>query len=396
MRLLSGLKRILKALDSTGMSIGLILLVFGVALWVFKVPKTADEFLAWLPGTLVFLGIVVFARKLVHPGDDEDDDKKSHLVTDEGPEVPNAEPTTQPGQHSATVRILPLTGKGLLKMIWGITLSLSHEVQERTMGDEFNTDFKEILVKYTKEDLHRSFIENLVLVMAGTLRDIAFMRENHVLYLDYKANKVTERRKNLESVADPGSFSGPGLYSKIGTFVGAGSIGPFVVHASDLQATVLVFGAIGFAGAVGVTLLVRAYSYLTEEPWEHRLMVSLNKYWRKNFKVDVTNQLFYARRHIKRLIHQCYDKNTAAKILKQDRFLTLDDDNDVAQINQIISEEILPPDHLKWPPYYVNPPETTAPEKGAKGAHNKAKSTFKTDEDKEAKAMTPGPSPIPM
>jgi hypothetical protein len=361
-----------------GMSIGVTIIALGTSLWIYKIPRTVDEGIAWLPGVLLFLGIIGLSRRLIRP-----------YKKDQEPDTPTEEEIVDVDPPKSD-RVFPVTGKSILKMCWGMTLNLSHEPQERELGKAFTDRFLEIFAEWEKKKKnpsHQMFIHNLMFVLSGTLRNIAFVRENHVLYLDYQADRLTRRRRNLEQVADPASFSGSGLYSKVGSFVGFGSIGAAsqVAQSPDvsthLPGYIQWFGALGLAGVIGVTLLARAYVSWTDPSWVNDLMDVQNEYWRLKFKRDVVNQLFYVLRHVRRLIKQCYG-DKASEILQHDNFLQMKDE---AMVRRIIKDEILPPDCLDWPPYIVaevkkpqSADETkSAPAKdkgGPQGAKDKAQS----------------------
>jgi hypothetical protein len=66
------------------------------------------------------------------------------------------------------------------------------------------------------------------MALSGSARNLGFIRLTHVEYLNFNGDRLRTRRQNLEQIADYSSFSGSGLFAKIGSFVGFGSVADLV------------------------------------------------------------------------------------------------------------------------------------------------------------------------
>jgi hypothetical protein len=242
----------------------------------------------------------------------------------------------------------PLTVRGILAMCWALTMNLSHEERQVELGKTFTDKFLQIFAEDEKAEINKPFLQNVLMELSSTLRSIGFIRANHVQYLDYEADRLTRKRKNLEQVADMASFSGSGLYAKVGSFIGFGSVANLVKGLGFPEGDILWFAVAGIAGAVGVTLGVKYYVSITDASWENEITTRQNEYWRKEFKPDVTAQLLSLFSQVKALIWEYYPN--ANEIIQHDELLRMSNDNDV---KRVISNQILPPDGLRWPPYIM-------------------------------------------
>jgi hypothetical protein len=241
-----------------------------------------------------------------------------------------------------------LTARGILAMCWGLSMNFSHESQQAELGKTFTNKFLEMFADAEKNARDKAFVQNLSMDIFGTLRSLGFIRENHVSYLDYQSDRLTRRRQSLEQIGSLTSFSGSGLYTKIASFVGVGSLAQLAGQFNLPQFYIPLFAAAGIGGAFLLTLLVSIYVGRTDDSWVQNLRSNSTEYWKKHFKPDVTQQLKFLLRQVKSLIQEYYpdEKET---IIEHDELLKMDD----SQVEAIISNEILPPDGLLWSPYII-------------------------------------------
>jgi len=258
-----------------------------------------------------------------------------------------------PGKHHA--EHLPFTVKSILELCWGLTLNLSHEKQQQDLGKLFAEQFAQIFANRERGSEDALFLQNLSMTLAGTVRNIGFVRENHVRFLNYTAQEFTEKMQNLKKVADFTSFSGSGLYAKVASFLGIGSLADLLSSVSGLVSSVgywltliLVFFFVGLLGALGVTLAVRKhYSDKKQESMKKEIENKQNDYWVHQFKPRMTDQLYILLSEIKRLIEKYYPEKRDV-IIGNDHLLKMED---TEEVKEVISSQILPPDSLTWPTY---------------------------------------------
>lgn len=242
-------------------------------------------------------------------------------------------------------------------MCWGMTANLSHETQQQELGSTFIKIFMNIMTEREKDPTFLDYGQNLEMTLSSAIRSMAFVRANHVHYLDFNADRLTRRRQSLEQIADFASFSGSGLFAKLGSFVGVGSVADVVTHYDLPQIYIPVFAAFGIVGAFAITLGVSWHVSRTDKTWVNDITHSQTEYWREHFKPDMTEELYNLYLAIKALTERFYP-DTKEEIEGKDELLRI---REASEVKKFISEKILPPDDLNWPPYTTNLEVVQAP-----------------------------------
>jgi hypothetical protein len=254
-------------------------------------------------------------------------------------------------QKTETTPTLPFTTRSLLEMCWGMTLNFSHEAQQQALGKVFTDEFMRIFAKKEENAVNPEFLQELTMALSATVRSIGFIRACHVQYCDFNSDRLTRQRQSLEKMADYSSFSGSGLFAKLGSFVGFGSVAQFITSMNWPQFYVLPFALGGVIGAYLVTALVNWRVQSTYKTWADKLTQLQSEYWRKEFKPDVTDQLYDLYIAIKKLAERyCRGACKSDELLKADE----------KYVKEVINQDILPPDDLQWPPYTVTLATKTA------------------------------------
>lgn len=253
-------------------------------------------------------------------------------------------------------------------------MMISHEGPQQTLGKSFNDQVVQMLNDMIKDDpLDAEFLRNLIMTLSGTTRSMAFVREVHVQYLDFNADRLTRRRLNVEKIADFASFSGSGGFAKFGAFIGFGSVADLVKGLNYPQTDIPLFAVAGILGALGLTAAVRYYVNVTDDKWTKSITEVQNKYWREHFKPDMVEELFNLRVAIGSLVQRFYP-DAKDEIEKKDEFLRSSDD----EVREAISKRILPPDTLSWPPYTFSSGQSGQPSSSSSSSSSAPKSGSKS------------------
>ena len=67
----------------------------------------------------------------------------------------------------------------MLVFCWGMTAIFSHSKEQRDMGQEFKNQFSELYKNIKLDRNDTIFIQNVFMALSRTLRNMAFIRENH-------------------------------------------------------------------------------------------------------------------------------------------------------------------------------------------------------------------------
>lgn len=285
---------------------------------------------------------------------------------------------------------IPFTVTNALYMCWGLTLKLSHENQQQEFGKEY---FSTIINKISSmRGIPKSFLSELLMILARTTRNMGFIRLAHVRHLEREAREYSELKELLSSISEI-SFSKDSIPLKIVSFFGFGGIIPNLLNlnpyketledlkiASDIvnnaTATIdikqindiiqrifefsqitfsveqifyfVLFGSIGiFVGSIGFKLL--AHTYLKYK--ENKLRESQKIYWQNKYLEDMGKTLLLFYTDIKSLLKRYYN-------------YTGDPDDPVTNpglnVEKYIKEIILPNVHIDWD-IWLSPQEKSTP-----------------------------------
>jgi hypothetical protein len=254
--------------------------------------------------------------------------------------------------------------KGILELCWGLSLTLSKEKGQQELGNFFKEQLMKAPANRERHPDEVAFEDNLLMALSTAIRDIGFVRENHVMYLDFMAQRFQQEEQNLNQTADFFSFSGSGLYAKIASFLGVGSALDLAnayrsYQSLGFQATdIAYFLVFGSFGIVAVTLVAQLYRYLKGKRRVAQTTLAQNTYWLIRYKPDMTTVLYNLFIDVKNLA-ALYSSDSWTPIRKDDQLLRADE----ADVKRVINDEILPPDELAWLPHLGGTTANPPPEK---------------------------------
>jgi hypothetical protein len=250
----------------------------------------------------------------------------------------------------------PFTARSLLQTCWGMTLNLSHDTQQQALGAMFSAQFDQLSQIFTPKlmtnisDSNGNFMLNLKMALSSSVRNLGFIRETHMEYIRCNADRLNSRRQAFEQIADFASFSGSGLYAKVGSFFAAGSLADLVAFFNKLGLSAIyipIFLMVGIAAAFIITISARVIVDWKDDTWDWKTRKDQNRYWKEHYKKDATNELYNLYLSIKELIVKFYPTGTAATIIGNDELLKLSEET---KVKKVIREQILVTDDLQWFP----------------------------------------------
>jgi hypothetical protein len=103
--------------------------------------------------------------------------------------------------------------KTILEYYWGLTLHLSYDKKQNQLGQMLNKNTLLILDSHNAE-----FSRDLKMTLSKTIRSIAFVRDAHVKYMNYKFQDLGRHKRVLDRVSQLLSFKESGLSLQIITF----------------------------------------------------------------------------------------------------------------------------------------------------------------------------------
>lgn len=130
----------------------------------------------------------------------------------------------------------PITVTSLTELCWGLSLSLSHDTNQKLFGDNFREKILQIFASYqvvkkeeTDVSYHPSvntkkFIDNIMLVMTKTVRNIGFARDSHTNFLKGKSKEFENKKIYYNDLSSLASFKTEGLAPKVISFFSGGTL----------------------------------------------------------------------------------------------------------------------------------------------------------------------------
>ena len=280
----------------------------------------------------------------------------------------------------------PFTISRLLELSWGLSLNFSHEESQRTLGQKFVDMFSDIWKRYRPEKLepknpvisqqsqNERFIENMIMSLTKTSRNLGFVRNSHVKFIESKDKELERKKKFYDDISDLTSFSKEGFLTKVATFVGSGSfialLKPFIPGQKEkdplnaeydqlvkmveiapeskkeeafealqkhlglentitsdpsslITETSVFFPADAIVGwfiigglisTVLLTLFLNRHKIKKLEELEKKINIEQRQYWRTKFKPESAEYVYYFYQNILRLLEKYYDKGVMEKM----------------------------------------------------------------------------------
>lgn len=233
-----------------------------------------------------------------------------------------------------------------------MTLNLSHEENERKIGKIFQDSFTKFFDGSGKSDTEKGFLDNMFMAFSRTIRDMGFVRDSHIKYLDLTAQEFTETKETWDDLANMTSFSKNGLPAKAVSFFGAGSLADLAkvqllpsIPLPSSDVLVVVVG--GVVGAIVVTYLLGLVKWNRIDKKKHKIMHEQHTYYVKHFKRDMTDILCHLYLDFKTLVYDTKAYAPYVRKVKQrkDDLLGWTDDD----VKKFINDSVLPPDDIPWP-----------------------------------------------
>jgi len=227
-------------------------------------------------------------------------------------------------------------------LAWGLTLKLSHEGPQREFGKMLETEFLKILDHHENNQAQDEFMRNLLSAIGKAMRNMGFVRDGHVRYLDYLGRQLKEKEDNWKSLGDYRSLSKAGLPAKLIPLLGIGSSSVAGLNAVGVQIALNLLTSTTF-GIIASSLVTFLFGRLREariEEEREKIKEKGNRFWKEDFKPDMVRVLYSLHNDIKALFEKYYSK------AKDETF-----DWNEETLTKFISNEVLPPDGITWPPF---------------------------------------------
>lgn len=123
----------------------------------------------------------------------------------------------------------PLRIDSTLHLAWGLTLSLSHDNNQVSLGTLLNDHYvKNFADTFSNENFKdqraKRYIENLGSLLGTYLRSMGYEKDIYDSYLDVQQTKRNQKINTINELSDMTSLSKEGLVAKVVSFFGIGSL----------------------------------------------------------------------------------------------------------------------------------------------------------------------------
>lgn len=190
-----------------------------------------------------------------------------------------------------------------------------------------------------------NYLQELFMALCKALRNIGFVRDSHVRYLDRLAAEFREKEDAWNSVTTFSSFSKVGVTTKVVSYLGAGSL-VLLRPGSVPDQEIPVFFILGTAGAIIVPLFLRLFKPTILKKARSENRVRRANYWVSIFKRDMTNMLYDLYSDSRNLAIRHFPSYGATLSKNRtDDILTWTEED----VRHLILNTILPPDDIAWP-----------------------------------------------
>lgn len=143
----------------------------------------------------------------------------------------------------------PFTINSLLKLCWGLSLSLSKDSNQQKVGGKFMDAILELWKRRSatapvaskslnkNQQIKSEFIENLIARLTATVRNIGFVKDSHSEFLDEQKARYDAKAEYYQELSEFTSVKKEGIIPKLVTFVGGGSMATFATNMKGIFST---------------------------------------------------------------------------------------------------------------------------------------------------------------
>jgi hypothetical protein len=235
---------------------------------------------------------------------------------------------------------LPFTVTTVVSMCWGLTLKLSHETQQEKLGNKFMEEIENSLRIDAKfRQCHSQF--NMIL--ARTMRNLAFLRQAHIRHLNRKTREYLELRDLLNSIGDI-AFSKESIPLKLISFFGGGLLSISKIPFKEGVESVILFVLFGLIGIFVINILFKIGAYVYLHIKEEKLRKKQNEYYKDKYRNDMARALYNYSEDIKNLLKRFYDYTKNNTTVEDDPLLVKCKE----QAEEYIKEKVLPSVEIDW------------------------------------------------
>ncbi len=131
----------------------------------------------------------------------------------------------------------PIKIRSLIELAWGLSSTFSHDPHQREMGTSIREKIFDIFTSHQKTKFEKEskityqptattkiFLDNVVLSMSETIRNIGFTRNNHQNSLHALSKEYQNTEKYYNDLASLTSFKESGIAPKMISFLGGGGL----------------------------------------------------------------------------------------------------------------------------------------------------------------------------
>jgi hypothetical protein len=267
------------------------------------------------------------------------------------------------------------------------------------LGNELWKEVSDIFDSYrtTSQIKEKQFVENVMMAVGKSLRNLGIAREAHVSYLGYKAREYGEEEYYLNEVSSFSSFSKEGLVPKIIEFLGGGS----TITVAGLAATrreletveflnlpqdvIIMFIAGGVAILAAATVISKVWKNYHLNNKRESMENEYKRDWKQKIRPSMADCLFDLYKDLRFIMNKFYPNYS------ETGFITIDADTSSADDNRartIIEEEIIQPASVERLFYIPITPRATQEEKEKAKTTQEEKEKAKTTQEEKEKAKT--------
>lgn len=236
----------------------------------------------------------------------------------------------------------PISIGPMIHLAWGLSLTLSHEDGQRSVGQTFSDRFKNLWEEYKDDELAQRYLDNLSGLLSACVRNIAWQRDVYVRYLDARDEERRQRIKSANDLGDITSLNTEGVLSRLIAILFGGSALSLVFSGTQTEAskagiepTVLWFLLGGSAGFILVTIGLKLWKSWRVSRIIKRSFNLKQKYWENTARIGFSEALTGFATQLKSLVVEYYPEFYEKGEPLKEYFET-------GKIHEFINDNVLP------------------------------------------------------
>lgn len=255
-------------------------------------------------------------------------------------------------KDNAQIQKPPISIGPAINLAWGLSLTFGHEEGQRSVGQKFVDQLKNVWNEYKDDVTARGYLDNFLGLLSACVRNIGWQKSIYIRYLEARNRESNQRVKSANDMGDITSLNTESILSRLIAIMLGGSAFTMLFSNNQIEAgqaeslgsiepSVLWFLFGGSVGFLLVTILLKLWKSWRITRIIKRGFRSEQLYWEVTAKKGFSEALGHFARQLKDLMAEYYPEFYEKEEPLKEHF-EAEAEADTDKIREFIEDKVLP------------------------------------------------------